>query len=605
MSNIRLFESTSTSFYGLGLGKITDAISCTVTEERNGIFELEMEYPVTGMMYKELCLMRLIVAPTSPHPDFETSGQAFRIYSINKDITGHITVHGQHISYDLSNVIIRSSDLDTHGLVPKAIWDNIIQNGLVKGSSIGHFTFTSNLTANDAIKNSWNDDTGEEYPATEYIMGAPRSVRNFLLGTDENCLITLYEGADNDAPEYKFDNFNISLLKSRGSKKPITIRYGQDLTSYSHEESMEHLYTHVYPYFYADSMSYNKEGNPDKDQITKDNFIVDLSNFSGASETSGIGKEMKQYKNFPFMKTGIKKDSGEEYNFMHVLPLDCSSLYDGKYAVTFTNRAGIGAYNQHGFIHPLENIVFQGKNRPDNVEFTAVFEGFHYEGIAKYPIGKYTFDLDEHLANLNCRLTSAFYIDSSGAHTYDIEFTGATGWDGTKVPYCKMRLYYTGNDDLTLRTDYEIAEFHGDGSQNPDADRYIDLDDQMYINAGVLQIKRAAERYIKENNLARFPVDLSIDVRYDTLNSASDLNTIKLCDTITVLNSMYDAKTTAKCTKTVYDVLNNAYTELEFSNTYSDFAFATADSIERQNKKNNRAISKMNSAIKYLTFKAR
>ena len=37
-----LFSKTATAFTTNGLGRL-DAISCIVTEERNGMFELEME----------------------------------------------------------------------------------------------------------------------------------------------------------------------------------------------------------------------------------------------------------------------------------------------------------------------------------------------------------------------------------------------------------------------------------------------------------------------------------------------------------------------------------------------------------------------------------
>ena len=59
---ITLHESTEMSFTTNGLGALSDAITCEVTEERNGEFELEMEYPVTGIRYKELQLRRIILS---------------------------------------------------------------------------------------------------------------------------------------------------------------------------------------------------------------------------------------------------------------------------------------------------------------------------------------------------------------------------------------------------------------------------------------------------------------------------------------------------------------------------------------------------------------
>ena len=39
----KLYESTEQTFSGNGIGILSDAVSCTVTEERNGAFELEMQ----------------------------------------------------------------------------------------------------------------------------------------------------------------------------------------------------------------------------------------------------------------------------------------------------------------------------------------------------------------------------------------------------------------------------------------------------------------------------------------------------------------------------------------------------------------------------------
>ena len=59
---IKLYESTETHFVTNGLGGLPDAISCYVEEERNGKYELEMEYPINGIRYKELSLRRIIFA---------------------------------------------------------------------------------------------------------------------------------------------------------------------------------------------------------------------------------------------------------------------------------------------------------------------------------------------------------------------------------------------------------------------------------------------------------------------------------------------------------------------------------------------------------------
>ena len=93
-----LFESTENNFDTNGIGILSDSIFCEVTYERNGILELEMQYPITGIHYKEIKTRNIILA--SPSPVENT--QPFRIYRITKPINGIITIYGEHISYDLS-----------------------------------------------------------------------------------------------------------------------------------------------------------------------------------------------------------------------------------------------------------------------------------------------------------------------------------------------------------------------------------------------------------------------------------------------------------------------------------------------------------------------
>ena len=43
-----IYESTETAFISNGLGRLYDCSSCVVTEERNGIYECDFDYPVDG-----------------------------------------------------------------------------------------------------------------------------------------------------------------------------------------------------------------------------------------------------------------------------------------------------------------------------------------------------------------------------------------------------------------------------------------------------------------------------------------------------------------------------------------------------------------------------
>ena len=49
-----LFPEGQKDFSTNGLGRLPDAISCKVTEERNGQYELHMEYPIDGQLMEEI-----------------------------------------------------------------------------------------------------------------------------------------------------------------------------------------------------------------------------------------------------------------------------------------------------------------------------------------------------------------------------------------------------------------------------------------------------------------------------------------------------------------------------------------------------------------------
>ena len=57
-----LYPAGETQFKNNGLGRLSEATKCLVTEERNGQYELEMQYPVTGRHYKEIIEERIIAA---------------------------------------------------------------------------------------------------------------------------------------------------------------------------------------------------------------------------------------------------------------------------------------------------------------------------------------------------------------------------------------------------------------------------------------------------------------------------------------------------------------------------------------------------------------
>ena len=79
-----LFQPEATEFYNEGIGAMVDAASCRITEERNGTYELQMQYPVSGNLFQYISVECIIVA--KPNPSESSINQAFRIYKITKPV---------------------------------------------------------------------------------------------------------------------------------------------------------------------------------------------------------------------------------------------------------------------------------------------------------------------------------------------------------------------------------------------------------------------------------------------------------------------------------------------------------------------------------------
>ena len=218
-SLIVLYDHDEEAFTSNGLGALPDAASCTVTEERNGGYEVEMEYPLTGSHFRDIQKRRILYVKPNPYDD----PQPFRIYSITKPINGIVTVHAAHLSYDTSGSIVKLFPADA-GSASAAM--SYLKNFSVPSTP---FTFFTNVGKSGTMS-----------------VPKPSSIRSLLGGSDGSILDTF-------GGEYLFDKWNISLLESRGANRGVTIRYGKNMTDLEQEENDTDFYTGVYPFWYSES----------------------------------------------------------------------------------------------------------------------------------------------------------------------------------------------------------------------------------------------------------------------------------------------------------------------------------------------------------------
>lgn len=208
-----LFADNATDYSTQGLGALADALSCQVTEELNGEYELQMTYPVSGRRYADIKNRCIIYCKPDPY----RGGQPFRIYRITRPLNGIITVYAQHISYDLSGIPAKPF---TAGSASAAM------AGLKTNSAVSNpFTFWTNK---DTVAN--------------FSVSVPSSIRSMLGGTEGSILDT-YGG------EYEWDNLTVRLYSRRGSDNGVRIAYGKNLTDIEQDENIANLATGVIGYW--------------------------------------------------------------------------------------------------------------------------------------------------------------------------------------------------------------------------------------------------------------------------------------------------------------------------------------------------------------------
>lgn len=212
-----LFAENSTIFTTNGIGRLSDAISCDVLEERNGQYELSMVYPVSGEHSEDIVVRSIIVAKPSQGGNI----QPFRVHKISKPINGKYTISAYHISYDLNkNVSMPFSVTASSSACSQAL--AALKSNAVESCP---FSFSTDVTT----VNSYNQK-------------APASMRSRLGGT-EGSILDQFHG------EYEWDVYDVILHKDRGTDKDIPLRYGKNITDIKQEEEISQTITGIVPYW--------------------------------------------------------------------------------------------------------------------------------------------------------------------------------------------------------------------------------------------------------------------------------------------------------------------------------------------------------------------
>ena len=209
-----LYDTNETAFISNGLGRLRDAISVTVSEERNGVYECDFEYPMDSANFDLIQVGRIIGVTHDETGDI----QPFDIVSFTRPINGVVTFHCTHISYRQSYMT-------------------------VTGSNINSLSDAFDLLANAEPSNPFTYQTDKT--STGYVAafdGVPKSVRS-MLGGVEGSILDAYGG------EYEWDRWNVILHSSRGQLRNFSIRYGVNMLDYNEDYDSQGTYSSCVPYW--------------------------------------------------------------------------------------------------------------------------------------------------------------------------------------------------------------------------------------------------------------------------------------------------------------------------------------------------------------------
>lgn len=209
-----LYESNEAQFTTNGLGRLVDTISAVVTEERNGVYELEFEYPISGEKYNLIKEGRIVAVTHDETGDI----QPFILYKRTATIDGKVKFNAYHLSYRLSNIVVKP--FTATGIADAMA--KIVPNSL----NPNPFVFWTDKVVSSQFKNE-----------------TPRTVRS-LLGGERGSLLDIFGKG-----EYEFDKWNVKLNLNRGQDSGVTIRYGKNLSDITQEIDASGYFNSVAPYW--------------------------------------------------------------------------------------------------------------------------------------------------------------------------------------------------------------------------------------------------------------------------------------------------------------------------------------------------------------------
>lgn len=205
-----IYGAGESSFTSNGLGRLSEAILCQVTEELNGIYEAEVQVPLFDPYFSEIQQQRIIYCMT------DKGKQPFEIYKISRPLDGVVTVNLQHLSYRLNK------------MTALPLTATSCEDAMEKLIAYADDGATWSVWTDKDITKNWE-------------LKNPRSIRN-CFGGEQGSVLQSFGG------EYEWDHRTVKLHTHRGADNNVWIRYGKNLTDLLDEDDETTVYTSVMPF---------------------------------------------------------------------------------------------------------------------------------------------------------------------------------------------------------------------------------------------------------------------------------------------------------------------------------------------------------------------
>lgn len=241
------------------IGWLSECTVCEVTEERNGVYELELVYPIGATHANDIVTDCYIKAK----PNQTSANQLFHVYKVSKPINGEFTVYAEHVSYILSGYPVPT----------------------VSASGNAQVAINAILTA---AKNQLGKATGFTAATTDITLSSSIELSNVsaraALGGVEGSVLYTYGG------EYEFDNYTIKLHKSRGKDNGVRIAYGKNMTELKCDVDMSASYTGIFGYVKTNDISLTSSYNVTNTSGISTRILVRdfSSDFGGNAPTQSL-----------------------------------------------------------------------------------------------------------------------------------------------------------------------------------------------------------------------------------------------------------------------------------------------------------------------------